>query len=82
VTRLPRLTGKEMVRFLKQQGFRLLRVRGSHFFLEAGVKRTTVPVHANRDLKTGTLRSILRDIDLSPTEFPAIWERHVRRPKP
>ena len=31
--------------------------------------RTTVPVHGNRNLKIGTLRSILRDVDISPAEF-------------
>ena len=35
--------------------------------------RTTVPVHGNRTLKIGTLRSILRDINLSPTEFEQLW---------
>jgi predicted RNA binding protein YcfA (HicA-like mRNA interferase family) len=28
-----------------------------------------VPVHGNRPLKTGTLRKILRDIDVTPAEF-------------
>jgi predicted RNA binding protein YcfA (HicA-like mRNA interferase family) len=30
---------------------------------------TTVPVHGNRNLKIGTLRSILRDIEISAAEF-------------
>jgi predicted RNA binding protein YcfA (HicA-like mRNA interferase family) len=83
VTRLPRLTGREMVVFLKARGFELLRIRGSHYFLEGNGKRTTVPVHGNRGLKTGTLRSILRDIDLSPGEFTRLWEGRPRRaPQP
>ena len=58
-----------MVRFLERQGFIVTRVRGSHHFLDRGDQRTSVPVHGNRTLKTGTLRSILRDIEMSPTEF-------------
>ena len=58
-----------MVRFLEKQGFTIVRVRGSHHFLERGNQRTSVPVHGDRNLKIGTLRSILRDIDLSPAEF-------------
>ncbi len=58
-----------MVDFLVRRGFRLLRVRGSHHFLESETRRTCVPVHGNRALKIGTLRSILRDIGMSPTEF-------------
>lgn len=73
MTRLPRPSGKDMVRFLAQQGFAVVRIRGSHHFLERGNKRTSVPVHGNRPLKVGTLRSILRDIDLSPTEFEQLW---------
>jgi predicted RNA binding protein YcfA (HicA-like mRNA interferase family) len=60
-----------MVRFLEQEGFRLLRVRGSHHYLARGELRTSVQVHGNRPLKIGTLRGILRDVQLSPTEFAA-----------
>jgi predicted RNA binding protein YcfA (HicA-like mRNA interferase family) len=69
VAKLPRITGREMVRFLERDGFQLLRVRGSHHFLQRGDLRTSVPVHGNHPLKIGTLRSILRDINLSPTDF-------------
>jgi predicted RNA binding protein YcfA (HicA-like mRNA interferase family) len=69
VAKIPRVTGREMVRFLEREGFLLIRVRGSHHFFESGELRTTVPVHGNRPLKIGTLRSILRDIGISPTEF-------------
>lgn len=77
MTRLPRLSGREMVKFRKERGFDVVRIRGSHFFLARGDQRTTVPVHGHRGLKTGTLRSILRDIDLGPTEFAGQW--HGRR---
>ncbi len=74
MVKLPRPTGKNMVRFLERQGFILLRVRGSHHFLERGELRTTVPVHGNATLKIGTLRSILRDVELSPAQFAELWE--------
>ncbi len=35
--------GPEMVQFLESQGFKLLRVRGSHHVFERGVQRTVVP---------------------------------------
>jgi predicted RNA binding protein YcfA (HicA-like mRNA interferase family) len=69
VAKLPRISGKEMVRFLSKQGFAVLRVRGSHHFLESNEKRTSVPVHGNNPLKIGTLRSILRDMEMSQAEF-------------
>jgi predicted RNA binding protein YcfA (HicA-like mRNA interferase family) len=69
MARLPRVSGKEMVDFLVRRGFAVIRVRGSHHFLESGSHRTCVPVHTNRPLKIGTLRSILRDIEMSPVDF-------------
>ncbi|HUB24195.1 MAG TPA: type II toxin-antitoxin system HicA family toxin [Tepidisphaeraceae bacterium] len=62
-----------MIRFLEQQGFVVLRISGSHHFMESGARRTTVPVHGNQSLKIGTLRSILRDIDISPADFIQRW---------
>jgi predicted RNA binding protein YcfA (HicA-like mRNA interferase family) len=60
-----------MVGFLRQEGFQLLRIRGSHHFLAKDPLRTSVPVHGNRELKIGTLRAILRDVQMSPSEFAA-----------
>ena len=69
MAKLPRVTGREIVEFLKREGFQQLRVRGSHHFLARGDVRTSVPVHGDRPLKIGTLRSILRDVQMSPSEF-------------
>ncbi len=69
MAKLPRITGSEMVRFLERGGFEVVRIRGSHHFLQKENLRTSVPVHAGKDLKIGTLRSILRDIQMSPSEF-------------
>ena len=73
MAKLPRPSGKEMLRFLQDQGFTLVRVRGSHHYLRRGEQCTSVPVHGNRPLRIGTLRSILRDVGLAPTEFTELW---------
>lgn len=70
---LPRPSGKDLLRFLAKQGFSVVRVTGSHHILERGSQHTTIPVHGNKTLKIGTLRSILRDIEMSPAEFEAAW---------
>lgn len=62
-----------MLRFLEEQGFVVVRIRGSHHVLASGNLRTSVPVHGNQVLKIGTLRGILRDIELSPTDFERLW---------
>ena len=74
MAKLPRVTGQDMVRLLLRHGFQLVRVRGSHHFMQKGGQRTTVPVHGSRSLKIGTLRSILRDVELSAAEFSRLWE--------
>ncbi|MBI3247525.1 MAG: type II toxin-antitoxin system HicA family toxin [Deltaproteobacteria bacterium] len=71
--KLPRPSGTEMLRFLEKQGFQIVRIRGSHHILVRGDLRTNVPLHGNRPLKIGTLRGILRDIDLTPSEFERLW---------
>lgn len=63
-----------MVRFLESQGFSVVRIRGSHHVMARAEVRTSVPVHGGRTLKIGTLRGILRDIDLSVTNFARLWE--------
>lgn len=64
-----------MVRFLESQGFRLIRIRGSHHIMALQNLRTSVPVHGTEPLKIGTLRSILRDAEISPEEFGLLWNQ-------
>jgi predicted RNA binding protein YcfA (HicA-like mRNA interferase family) len=64
-----------MIQFLESQGFTVVRIRGSHHVLERGVQRTVVPVHGSQILRIGTLRGILRDVEISPAQFAELWER-------
>lgn len=52
---------------LERHGWVLQRVKGSHYiYARAGSAAiVTVPVHGNRDLKTGTLKALLRDAGLT-----------------
>ena len=74
MARLPRPSGRHMVRFLESQGFSVVRIRGSHHVMARDIKRTSIPVHGNNALKIGTLRGILRDIEMSPDEFERLWD--------
>jgi predicted RNA binding protein YcfA (HicA-like mRNA interferase family) len=54
MTRLPRVSGKEVVRALERAGFAVQRVRGSHVFLKHSDGRvTSVPVHSRETLGPG-----------------------------
>ena len=74
MARLPRPSGRQMVRFSESQGFTVVRVRRSHHVLARDTRRTSVPVHGNSTLKIGTLRGILRDIAMSPDEFERLFD--------
>jgi len=65
---LPVVSGSEAVRALGTIGFAQVSQRGSHVKLRNADGRTViVPLH--RELAPGTLRSILRQADLSVDEF-------------
>jgi predicted RNA binding protein YcfA (HicA-like mRNA interferase family) len=67
MSRLPRLTGKEVVRALVAAG-----IRGSHQFLRHKDGRVTVvPVHAGETIGPGLLMKILRDCEMTHEEFGA-----------
>lgn len=69
--RLPRVTGREIVRALERAGFIFDRQRGSHVILVNPLtrQRVSVPVHAGQTVKVGTLRGILEDAGISPDDF-------------
>ena len=54
------MTGKEIIRKLEGEGWRVLRQNGSHVRMGKGTGRTSIPVHGHRDVKVGTLASIER----------------------
>jgi predicted RNA binding protein YcfA (HicA-like mRNA interferase family) len=60
----PILTGKQLVRILERHGFEQVRHRGSHMsFRHPDGRTTTVPMH--REVPRGTLRSIMRQANLT-----------------
>ena len=60
------ITGKEMCRLLRQNGWILKRIRGSHhIFGKAGeFKIITVPVHGNENLKPGLAARLSKDSNI------------------
>jgi len=56
---------------LENEGFRVVRQRGSHIVMqrEAGVVTTTVPVPDHRTIHAGTLLAIIRQSGVSREKF-------------
>ncbi|MBP6299879.1 MAG: type II toxin-antitoxin system HicA family toxin [Arenimonas sp.] len=70
MTTAPRLSGKKLLAILKKAGFEVLRVKGSHHFVQHNDGRSTVvPVHGSEILGPGLLAKILRDCDLNREQF-------------
>jgi len=69
--KLPALKPRDVIRALESGGFHIARQSGSHVQLKKGNRLVTVPNHP-RDLKPGTLRSIIRQSGLTRDEFLAL----------
>lgn len=70
MTRLPRLTGRDVVRALESAGFTVVRTRGSHRFLQHPDGRSTVvPVHTGETIGPGLMGKILRDCEMDRNQL-------------
>ena len=68
--RVPRLTGREIIRTLRKEGFEVTRTRGSHHILRHPDGRATVvPVHRGETIGPGLFMKILDDADLPVARF-------------
>jgi predicted RNA binding protein YcfA (HicA-like mRNA interferase family) len=62
------MTGKELVKLLRDSGWTLDRISGSHHIMvKPGQRAVPVPVHANRDIPKGLARAILRQAGVTKT---------------
>jgi len=73
MTKLSPLKPREVISKLKKLGFIVDHVSGSHYIMFNAKTKTRIPIpyHA-KDLKTGTLRSIIKQTELSVEEFSKI----------
>ena len=69
MSKLPRVSGQEVVSALTRLGFRVRRQHGSHIIMRRDdpFGQTVVPNH--REIDTGTLRAIIRQVGISVDEF-------------
>ena len=68
---MKKLSGKEVCKILDKHGFQLVRQRGSHMIMQRKTTDSTitVPVPDHKELRTGTLRSIIRQSGIQKSEF-------------
>lgn len=71
MTRLPQLKARNLIRFLKAQGFIESRQSGSHLTLWHPKKKisVTVPVHTGCDIGRGLAIRILKDAGFTAGDY-------------
>jgi predicted RNA binding protein YcfA (HicA-like mRNA interferase family) len=71
VPKLGIFSGDEVCRILESHGFRRARQKGSHAIMQRELADTTVtvPVPLHRELKVGTLQSIIRQCGIGREPF-------------
>ncbi len=69
MSRLPSVSGQQVVAALQRIGFRIRRQHGSHIIMRRDEPFAQTVVLEHREIDRGTLRAILRQIDLSVDEF-------------
>ena len=66
MSKLPALSGKVIIKALKNMGVEEIRIKGSHHFLKHHDNRcTVVPVHSGETIGKGLLSQILKDCEIS-----------------
>ena len=70
-TRLPVISGLELIKYLSKKGFKVTRTRGDHVVMRSAGRRVTVPLHP--ELDRGTLLAILEEAGISKEEFLSEW---------
>lgn len=68
------LSGHEIIKILSKMGFVHTRTRGSHAILskETSEGKIVVPVPLHKELAKGTLKSIMRQVDLELEDLLAL----------
>ena len=66
---MPILSGREVVRAFAQDGWEMVRQRGSHMVLVKPGHMATLSVPDHREIAKGTLRSLIRSSGLTVDEF-------------
>ena len=53
------MKGKELIKLLKKHGWRVDRIRGSHYVMKKNSQTEVIPVH-NTDIPIGLVNAILK----------------------
>ena len=65
------VSGKDIARVLERHGWTLLRIHGSHHIYgkSGSVVRLSIPIHANKSLKIGLLKHLVKMAGLQESDL-------------
>jgi predicted RNA binding protein YcfA (HicA-like mRNA interferase family) len=66
---IPVLSGRQVVRAFERLGWQVARQRASHIILVKPGEMATLSVPDHKEVARGTLRSLIRDANLTVQEF-------------
>lgn len=68
------VSGKQLCKLVEQKGWVLRRITGSHhIYANPELKQIlSIPIYRNQDLKIGTLRALMKIVQLSEEETIAL----------
>ena len=70
MAKIPKLTGKEIIKVLEKLNFNVVRIKGSHHILKHKDGRmTVVPAHTNEIIGPGLLSKIFNDCEIKKEDF-------------
>jgi predicted RNA binding protein YcfA (HicA-like mRNA interferase family) len=67
--RQPVVSGSQLIKVLRKDGWEVVRQRGSHVRLKKSGRRNALVVPLHKQIKRGTLGGILRDADLNAEDL-------------
>jgi predicted RNA binding protein YcfA (HicA-like mRNA interferase family) len=68
---LKEVSGKAFVRAVERQGWKLLRIAGSHHIYgkDGSIVRLSIPIHGNKPLKLGLLRHLMKQAEIEESDI-------------
>jgi len=65
------ISGKQLAKIVERHGWQLLRIAGSHHIYgkPGSIIRLSIPIHANRPLKTGLLAHLLKAAEIPESDL-------------
>ena len=70
MSNLPSVKAKDFIKVIEKLGFYFDRQKGSHaIYKDSYGQRVVIPIHSGKDLKQGTLISMIQDIGIDKKTF-------------